>query len=92
MATRRGFIASLAAAGTVNVAPRLGWAAVGDPAFLAAAREPDGSFVLYGLSTEGATTFRVPMSARSHAGAGHPTRTDAVALARRPRHLRARPR
>lgn len=84
MATRRGFLASLAAAGAVSAAPRLSWAAVGDPAFLAAAREPDGSFALYGLAKNGAATFRVPLPARGHAGAGHPTRAEAVAFARRP--------
>jgi hypothetical protein len=81
MIHRRGFIASLVAAGA---APRLGWAAVGNPSFLAAARDPDGSFALYGLDTHGATTFHVPLPARGHAGAGHPHRAEAVAFARRP--------
>ncbi|CUH40022.1 hypothetical protein JSE7799_02751 [Jannaschia seosinensis] len=81
MTTRRGFLASLLAAGT---APRLGWAAVGRPSYLAAARERDGSFALYGLNDGGAATFRVPLPARGHAGAGHPTRAEAVAFARRP--------
>ena len=81
MIHRRGFLASLVAAGA---APRLGWAAVGNPSFLAAAREPDGSFALYGLDTHGASTFRVPLPARGHAGAGHPSRAEAVAFARRP--------
>lgn len=81
MATRRGFLASLLA---VGAAPRLGWAAVGDPHYLAAAKDPEGSFALYGLSREGATTFRVPLPARGHAGAGHPRRAEAVAFARRP--------
>lgn len=81
MATRRGFLASLLAAGA---APRLGWAAVGDPSFLAAAREADGGFALFGLDTSGGMTFRVPLPARGHAGAGHPHRAEAVAFARRP--------
>ncbi len=81
MTTRRGFIASLLAAGA---APRLGWAAAGSPSFLAAAREPDGSFSLHGLDTDGVSTFRVPLPARGHAGAGHPHRAEAVAFARRP--------
>lgn len=81
MTTRRGFLSGLLAAGT---APRLGWAAAGDPAYLAAAKEPDGSFALFGLTAGGAQTFRVSLPARGHAGAGHPTRAEAVAFARRP--------
>ncbi len=81
MATRRGFIASLFAATTV---PTLSWADAGNPSFLAAAREPDGSFSLYGLRADGSDAFRVVLAARGHAGAGHPTRPEAVAFARRP--------
>ncbi|EAQ23451.1 DUF1513 domain-containing protein [Roseovarius sp. 217] len=81
MTTRRRFIASLLATG---VAPRLGWAAVGNPAYLAAAKDLGGRFALYGLSEGGAVTFRVPLPARGHAGAGHPRRAEAVAFARRP--------
>jgi len=81
MTSRRGFLAALLAAGA---APRLGWAAVGNPSYLAAAREADGSFALYGLDTTGAARFRVPLPARGHAGAGHPARAEAVAFARRP--------
>ncbi len=81
MTTRRAFLASLLASGA---APRFGWAAVGSPAFLAAAKDPDGRFALYGLSGEGATTFRVALPARGHAGAAHPMRAEAVAFARRP--------
>jgi hypothetical protein len=55
MTTRRSFLATLLAAGA---APRLGWAAAGNPAYLAAAREPDGSFALFGLTPEGRATFR----------------------------------
>lgn len=81
MTTRRGFIATLLAAGA---APRLGWAAVGDPSYLAAARDAGGAFALYGLDRAGGTCFRVPLPARGHAGAGHPHRAEAVAFARRP--------
>lgn len=81
MIHRRGFLASLLAAGA---APRLGWAAVGNPSYLAAAREPDGRFALYGLDANGVSTFRVPLPARGHAGAGHPSLAEAVAFARRP--------
>ncbi len=81
MTTRRTFLASLLAAGA---APHLGWAAVGNPSYLAAAREADGTFSLYGLDDAGGATFRVPLPARGHAGAGHPGRAEAVAFARRP--------
>lgn len=57
MTTRRAFMASLLAAGT---APHMGWAAAGNSAFLAAAKERDDSFALYGLDTEGRATFRIP--------------------------------
>lgn len=81
MTTRRSFLTTLLAAGA---APRLGWAAVGSPAYLAAAKEPDGTFALMGLARDGGETFRVPLPARGHAGAGHPGRAEAVAFARRP--------
>lgn len=81
MTTRRGFIASLLAASAV---PTLTWADAGSPDYLAAAREPDGSFALYGLRADGSDAFRLPLAARGHAGAGHPTRPEAVAFARRP--------
>jgi hypothetical protein len=57
---------------------------VGNPGYLSAAREPDGTFALHGLAEAGTRTFRVPLPARGHAGAGHPTRAEAVAFARRP--------
>ena len=81
MTTRRGFLASLLAASTV---PSLTWADAGSPAFLAAAREPDGTFALFGLTAAGLDTFRIPLPTRGHAAAGHPTAPEAVAFARRP--------
>ncbi len=81
MTTRRGFLASLLAAGT---APHFGWASVGNPAYLAAARTPDRGFALFGLSESSRPTFHVPLPARGHAGARHPRRAEAVAFARRP--------
>ena len=81
MATRRGFIASLFAASAL---PGVSWADAGNPGFLAAARESDGSFALYGLRSDGSDAFRVALPARGHAGAAHPTRPEAVAFARRP--------
>lgn len=81
MATRRDFLASLIAASAV---PRIGWSAVGNPAYLAAARLPDDSFALFGLAEDGNKCFGVPLPARGHAGAGHPLRPHVVAFARRP--------
>lgn len=81
MTTRRGFLASLLATAAV---PTLTWADAGSPDFLAAAREPDGGFALFGLTAQGRETFRIPLPARGHAGAGHPVRPEAVTFARRP--------
>ncbi|MBT9383091.1 DUF1513 domain-containing protein [Pseudooceanicola sp. CBS1P-1] len=79
--SRRAFMASLAASLAV---PRLSWADAGSPAYLAAAREPDGGYALFGLSATGQDLFRVPLPGRGHAGAAHPDRPEAVAFARRP--------
>jgi hypothetical protein len=76
---RRAFLATLAAA----CAPRLTWAEVGSPAFLAAGKEGEG-FVLHGLSGAGQSLFRIPLQGRGHAAAAHPVRAEAVAFARRP--------
>ena len=80
MATRRAFLAGLAAA----TLPRLTWADAGNPAYLAAARLPDDSYALHGLSAAGTTLFSIPLPARGHAACAHPTRPQAVAFARRP--------
>ena len=76
---RRTFLATLAATCT----PRLGWAEVGDPAFLAAGKQGD-SFFLHGLAASGQTVFELPLPGRGHAAAAHPTLAEAVAFARRP--------
>lgn len=81
MTTRRTFLGGLIAAAG---APRLGWAAVGSPSFIAAAKEPDGSFALHGIDSAGRETFSVPLPARGHAACGHPTRAEAIGFARRP--------
>lgn len=81
MTTRRGFLASLLAASAL---PSLSWADAGSPAYLAAAKLPDGSFALYGLTANGATVFAIPLPARGHAATAHPNRPEAVAFARRP--------
>ncbi|WP_417725518.1 DUF1513 domain-containing protein [Salipiger sp.] len=79
--SRRTFLASLLAA---SAAPATGWASVGDPTYLAAAREADGSFVLVGLRDDATEAFRLPLPARGHAACAHPTRAEAVGFARRP--------
>jgi uncharacterized protein len=76
---RRAFLATLAAA----CAPRVTWADVGNPAFLAAGKEGEG-FFLHALSATGASLFRLPLPGRGHAAAAHPVRAEAVAFARRP--------
>jgi hypothetical protein len=76
---RRAFLATLAAA----CAPRLTWAEVGSPAFLAAGKEGE-DFVLHGLSAEGRSLFGIALPGRGHAAAAHPVRAEAVAFARRP--------
>ncbi len=79
MWSRRLFLAAGAAS---TVAPA--WAALGGARFLAAAREPSGDYALCGLTDGGDIAFRVPLTARGHAAAAHPTRPEAVAFARRP--------
>ncbi|MFT6451166.1 MAG: hypothetical protein ACJA06_000647 [Halocynthiibacter sp.] len=81
---RRKFLATLLAASAASAAPRIGWAAAGSPAYLAAARLPSGAFELHGLTRDGASRFAVPLPARGHAGASHPNKPIAVAFARRP--------
>ena len=79
MATRRGFLAGMMAAGL----PRIGWAAAGSPDFLAAARVGE-DYLLHGLTAGGDSLFAIPLPARGHAAAAHPLRAEAVAFARRP--------
>lgn len=81
MTTRRTFLASLLAA---SATPAVGWAAVGDPTYLAAAKLADGSYMLVGLREDGSTAFSVPLPARGHAASAHPKRAEAVGFARRP--------
>ena len=79
MATRRAFLAGLAAV----VAPKPGWADAGSPACLAAGKRGAG-YVLHGLSATGDSLFRIALPGRGHAAAAHPLRPQAVAFARRP--------
>lgn len=80
VATRRHVLAGLIA----SAMSRPSWADAGSPAFLSAARLPSGAFALFGLTEAGATVFTIPLPARGHAAAAHPTRAEAVAFARRP--------
>lgn len=76
---RRTFLATLAA----SLAPRLTWADVGAPAFLAAGKRGEDYF-LHGLASTGESLFQLPLPGRGHAAAAHPTLAEAVAFARRP--------
>lgn len=79
---RRHFLGGSISAGLI--APTA-WAGVRAPAFLSAAALPDdGGYVLCGIGAEGDVLFRLPLPARGHAAAIHPTRARAVAFARRP--------
>ncbi|WP_371155162.1 DUF1513 domain-containing protein [Jannaschia sp. 2305UL9-9] len=80
MLSRRGFLASVAA----SAVPVSGWAGAGNPAFIAAGKSADGTFVLCGLTHAGTIAFRIPLPSRGHAAAAHPVRAEAVAFARRP--------
>ena len=79
MTTRRAFLAGLAAASL----PRVAWAEIGSPAYLAAGKAGDG-YVLHGLTAQGQSLFHIALPARGHAAAAHPTQALAVAFARRP--------
>ncbi|RNF35196.1 DUF1513 domain-containing protein [Paracoccus methylarcula] len=81
MIGRRNFIAALLAG---SVVPRLSWADAGSPAILGAAREGDGGYALFGIAADGGDCFRIPLPARGHAAAAHPSAPEAVAFARSP--------
>ena len=81
LTNRRTFIAGLLAASTT---PRMTWADAGDPAYLAAAKLPNGTFNLFGLSAAGQDVLQIALPGRGHAAAVHPIRPEAVAFARRP--------
>jgi uncharacterized protein len=76
---RRAFLATFAA----SLTPRLTWAEVGAPAFLAAGKRGE-DFFLHGLTGTGDSLFQIALPGRGHAAAAHPTRAEAVAFARRP--------
>ncbi|MBC7479900.1 MAG: DUF1513 domain-containing protein, partial [Pseudorhodobacter sp.] len=64
MATRRAFLAGLAAA----TLPRVAWAEIGSPAYLAAGKSR-AEFLLHGLTASGESLFRIGLPARGHAAA-----------------------
>lgn len=78
---RRHFIGGLLAAGLL---PQPTWADAGAPAYLSAAASQDGTYLLCGIGDDLDLRFRIPLPARGHAAAAHPTRPEAVAFARRP--------
>ncbi|MFC7705596.1 DUF1513 domain-containing protein [Plastorhodobacter daqingensis] len=84
MTTRRHLLAGVGAGIAAAAMPACGWAEVGAPNWLSAARLPDGPHVLCGLRVDGTRAFTLPLPARGHAGARHPTQALAVAMARRP--------
>ena len=79
MTSRRSFLAGLAALAL----PKPGWAAVGGPQCLAAAKTARGH-VLHGLGPDGRSLFAIDLPGRGHAAAAHPHQPLAVAFARRP--------
>ncbi|MCY4179352.1 MAG: DUF1513 domain-containing protein, partial [Litoreibacter sp.] len=81
MTTRRAVLGGLAASAFL---PKTGWSQVGEPVALSAAQRPDGALSLVGLDAQGTIVFEIPLSARGHAAAAHPTEAEAVAIARRP--------
>lgn len=78
---RRQFLGGLLAAGLL---PKPTWADAGSPTYLSAAAHPDGRYVLCGISEALDVRFQIPLPARGHAAAAHPSRPEAVAFARRP--------
>lgn len=78
---RRRFLSGLLAASLI---PKPSWADAGSPAFLSAAATQAGDYILCGISADLNIVFQIPLPARGHAAAGHPTRPEAVAFARRP--------
>ncbi len=84
MTTRRRLLAALGAGIASATLPAPGWAEAGAPAWISSARQADGTDALCGLRSDGSLAFALPLPARGHAGARHPTRALAVVMARRP--------
>ncbi|WP_111559292.1 DUF1513 domain-containing protein [Paracoccus sediminilitoris] len=78
MCNRRGFLAGIAATGAMISGAS--WANLGNPAFLAAARDARGRFTLCELTAKAQIAFRVDLPDRGHPAA-RPTRAEAEAVA-----------
>ncbi|MEM8978238.1 MAG: DUF1513 domain-containing protein [Pseudomonadota bacterium] len=81
MPKRRDVLAGLAATAFL---PSKGWASVGKPVAISAAKRSDGQHILVGLSARGSLVFQVPLPDRGHAAAAHPSDAEVVAISRRP--------
>ncbi len=82
--TRRGFLAGAGTGLAASLAAGASWAEIGDPAYLAAAKDGAGAYLLMGLDAKGGRLFDLPLPGRGHAGAAHHQRAEAVFFARRP--------
>jgi hypothetical protein len=82
--TRRGFLAGAGTGIAASLAPGASWAEIGDPAYLAAAKDAAGGYRLVGLEASGERLFELALPDRGHAAAAHPARAEAVFFARRP--------
>ncbi|QPH55653.1 DUF1513 domain-containing protein [Pontivivens ytuae] len=78
---RRAFLGAIGASAAL---PAQGWAAAGNPRYLAAARHGSDRHVLHGLRSDASSAFSIDLPERGHAAAAHPYRAEAVAIARRP--------
>ena len=81
MNTRRQFLTGLLATG---LAPQPTWAETGSPVYLSSAAQTDGAYILCGIGADLKVLFQIPLPARGHAAAAHPSKPEAVAFARRP--------
>lgn len=52
--------------------------------FVSCGADPDGGFLVAGLGADGTPRFQIPLPARGHGAACHPTRPHCVVFARRP--------
>lgn len=81
MNTRRQFLTGLLATG---LTPQPTWAETGSPAYLSSAAQTNGAYILCGIGADLKVLFQIPLPARGHAAAAHPSKPEAVAFARRP--------
>ena len=82
---RRRFLSSLAGAAALPAISRLSMAAGTRPdLYVSCAVAANGKFVVAGFAAGGQPRFEVPLPARGHGIAFHPTRAECVVFARRP--------